>query len=200
MENKKMINAAKNFSTIVNIMSKLFLVFSLIFVVIFFNALLSSEAMPAGAQLNLNLDFIKIYFKDTSVLEPSTMKYVVLIASFGGIILCAMIQYISKQLQCILNPIKEGRPFEENTPKYFKKIAYSILAGGFILEILSTIRRMILANILPIKEILTSSLIDKTEYSFMINLDFIVLAMVILFLSYIFAYGQKLQQESDETL
>ena len=48
--------------------------------------------------------------------------------------------------------------------------------------------------------IFASAVIAKTEFVLTMNFDFVLLACVIFLLSYVFTYGQALQQDSDETL
>ena len=49
-------------------------------------------------------------------------------------------------------------------------------------------------------ELFASAAVSKTEFVFTMNFGFVLIACIIFFLSYIFSYGQALQQESDETL
>ena len=81
-----------------------------------------------------------------------------------------------------------------------KKIAVAILIGGAVSELLGVAERIIMTKAYPMEEIFASEAISKLEYVFTYNLDFVFTAVIVLFASYIFSYGQVLQQESDETL
>lgn len=96
--------------------------------------------------------------------------------------------------------MKEGRPFEADIPANLKKLAWTVFVIGAVTQIAGIAERIILANAYPIEQILSSSTIAKIEYSYTIDFNFVLISCIILFLSYIFAYGQELQKESDETL
>mgnify|MGYP003558602748 CR=1 FL=1 len=51
-----------------------------------------------------------------------------------------------------------------------------------------------------LEKIISSEAISKIEHNYTLDLGFVLVFAVIMFLSYIFSYGQRLQQESDETL
>ena len=122
------------------------------------------------------------------------------IGTLGVSVICFIMYYIMNVLHKILTPMKNGRPFEEGISTYLKNIGWAILVGGSITEILGVVSRVLLVNSYPMNAIFTSEAITKMEFMFTINLNFVLLAIVMYLLSYIFQYGQQLQQESDETL
>lgn len=67
-------------------------------------------------------------------------------------------------------------------------------------ELVGVAARILLINAYSLDELFTSEAIEKTEFVLTINFEFVLIACVVFFLSYIFNYGQTLQQESDETL
>lgn len=52
----------------------------------------------------------------------------------------------------------------------------------------------------PAEQIVNMDVISKLEYTFTIDFTFVLAFCIVMFLSYIFSYGQILQKESDETL
>ena len=60
--------------------------------------------------------------------------------------------------------------------------------------------RILLVNALPMDVIFSSPAIESVEYVFMFDFGFVWMFVVMILLARIFEYGQKLQQESDETL
>ena len=114
--------------------------------------------------------------------------------------MCFLLAYICKVLGVILAPMKMGRPFEEGTSKLLRKVGYAVLIGGLLSEVIGILARVLLTNAYSIDELFTSAAISKIEFVLTMNFDFVLIACVIFFLSYIFEYGQVLQQDSDETL
>ena len=96
--------------------------------------------------------------------------------------------------------MKNGRPFEEGISANLKKVGIWVLVGGFLSELVGIVARILLINAYSVDELFASAAISKTEFVLTMNLGFVLIACVIFFLSYIFAYGHVLQQESDETL
>ena len=156
--------------------------------------------MFTDGAITLDLDFIKFHLNDNAYVNERFMKLYVCITAFVGGLICLLIYYISTLCCKILSPMKEGRPFEPSVSMDLRKIAWGILIGGLIAEGLGIVARILLTKAYTLNELFTSDAISKTEYLYIMNLDFVFIACIILFLSYIFSYGQILQQDSDETL
>ena len=96
--------------------------------------------------------------------------------------------------------MKEGRPFEENTPNDLKIVALCVFIGGALIQIVGIVERFLLTEAFPMEKIFASDAIAKVEYVFNIDFGFLLAGAALLLLSYVFAHGRQLQQESDETL
>ena len=110
---------------------------------------------------------------------------------------------IYKSIQTIESICKiamDHTPFDVRVANHIKNLAKYILAGGIVFNILEVCR------VLYFKQILNFDLLFNTKYVTQINFDirlhlsFLIFAALIYLLSYIFRYGQELQQLSDETL
>lgn len=103
-------------------------------------------------------------------------------------------------IESICTIAMDHTPFDVRVSNHIKKLAKYILAGGIVFNILEVCR------VLYFKQILNFDLLFNTKYVTQINFDirlhlsFLVFAALIYLLSYIFRYGQELQQLSDETL
>ena len=136
-------------------------------------------------QVNINTGYMQIY-----------LTVGLLVVS----ILCFMIDFGIKLIRRILAPMKEGRPFEADVPTNLKKIAWIVLAGGAVTQVVGIIERIVLMKACPAEQIVNMDVISKLEYTFTIDFTFVLAFCIVMFLSYIFSYGQILQKESDETL
>lgn len=150
--------------------------------------------------VTLELDFIKFYLSENF----QTITLPVKMFGFTGLlsagILCFIAFRICAVIRRILVPMKEGRPFESGVSADLKKIAQILFIGGAAAELTGIAGRMLLIRAYPLQEIFSSAAITKMDFVFNMDLGFAAAACIFLFLSYIFAYGQSLQQESDETL
>jgi len=120
-----------------------------------------------------------------------------LIIGFAGMILFIM---ILRRIRYILEPMKEGSPFVWQVYANFRELGFLTLASG-ILDILLTAYQFYTYttafdfNALFVNEQITSV---TTGYHF--DFNFVIIALVLFGLGYIFHYGEELQKLSDETL
>lgn len=199
MNNRKMITAAGNWDTMLRIVEGFMKAFAIVFAVFFVLLKVFREKMVAGA-FTLDLDFVKLHlaqeYAQTGRLLLNQMDMVLI----SGILICIAVRYGIGYLRKVLAPMKEGRPFDGEAPMYLKKIAWVILIGGGLIQVLGIAGRAMMIRALPMDAIFASAAIERVEYVFTVDFGFVCLACAVLLLSRIFEYGQRLQQESDETL
>lgn len=200
MNNRKLITTANNIDKIVKFVKGFMFAFTIVFVIFAVLVLIFGDKMFAPGSITLNLDFIKLYLADNDQVVTDALKLYAILGLVIGSIICLAIYYGLKYLRNILAPIKEGRPFEKDIPANLKKIAWIVLIGGVLTEIVSIIERFILMKAYPIEQVFSSTAISKIEYTFTMDFNFVITFCIIIFLSYIFEYGIQLQIESDETL
>ena len=200
MDNNKMARVAKNFDTFAKVGDKIAVAAGIVCAVTAILTLIFGNKMFEAGTVTLDLDFVKFHLSSDTYVNMQFMKFYVCAATLGGSVLCFLLSYVCKVLGVILAPMKMGRPFEKGTSKHLRKVGYAVLIGGLLSEVIGIIARVLLINAYSIDELFTSTAISKIEFVLTMNFDFVLIACVIFFLSYIFAYGQVLQQDSDETL
>ena len=200
MSENRLTTAAKNIDLIAKLCRGISSVLSIVCIVFAALVLFLGEKMFDMSSLSLDMKYVKVYLADEVLPSFSLLKvfFTILLTSLSAI--CFVVSYGIKQLHEILAPMKEGRPFEANVPGCIRKIAWSFLAGGGVYALVSFIESMILTKAYPIEQILSSSAIKSIEYTYTTDFGFVYIFAAVMFLSYIFEYGQKLQLESDETL
>ena len=103
-------------------------------------------------------------------------------------------------IRSILQPMKEGLPFHDTVCRSLKQMAkYTLILGiaGNGMKLSGTI---MLIREYDLLRLLLSDRVTHVTFNESIDLGFLVIAAVLLLLSYVFRYGQELQQLSDETL
>ena len=200
MNNSKMVRVAKNLDIFANVGGKITFAAGIACIVVAFLSLILGDRMFAGGALTLDLDFIKFYLNENICVNEQFIKLYVVAATLGGGIICFLVYYVSKVLRKILAPMKNGRPFETGISENLKRVGWFILIGGLLSELVGIVARILLVKAYSIDLLFTSASIAKTEFVFTMNFDYVLITCVVFFLSYIFTYGQVLQQESDETL
>ena len=105
-----------------------------------------------------------------------------------------------KTIRAILAPMKEGKPFHNAVSTNLRKLANCACSLGIGLNLLDIISNILLVKAYDLHLLLLSEKIPHVEFAFNFDLSFLVIYAVLLLLSYIFRYGESLQQLSDETL
>lgn len=149
---------------------------------------------------SIRIDYLQLTFNDDSALSKDKMSiWLPLIFLITAIFIFIIYKSI-QTIESICTITMDHTPFDVSVANHIKKLAKYILAGGIVFNILEVCR------VLYFKQILNFDLLFNTKYVTQINFDirlhlsFLVFAALIYLLSYIFRYGQELQQLSDETL
>ena len=199
MDNKKMITTAKNLDMILKIMEGFMKAFAIVFAVFVVLMKIFKERLVTGTA-SLDLDFVKIHLSGAyGMVTGSVLTYMDIIL-ITGCLGCIAIRYAIVALRRIFAPMKEGRPFDREVPAALRKLAWIILAGGGVIQVLGILGRVLLIRSMPMEAIFSSPAIASVEYAFTMDFGFVWMFCVVILLSRVFEYGQQLQQESDETL
>ncbi len=200
MDNRKMITAAGHLDTVLRIMDGFMKAFAIVFAVFIMLMKFFREKMVVPGSLSLDLDFVKLHLAgEYGQVTGLFLNYIDVIL-ISGILIGIAIRYGIRFLRKILEPMKEGRPFDAEVPVHLKKFAWVILIGGGLIQVMGIVGRALLARAMPMDAIFSSPAIESVEYVFTMDFGFVWLFCVVMFLARIFEYGQRLQQESDETL
>lgn len=105
-----------------------------------------------------------------------------------------------KAVRSILAPMKNGEPFHNTVSTNLKKLANYSCALGIGINLQKIISNILLVKAYDLNLLLLSEKVSHVEFMFVFDLSFLVVYGVLLLLSYIFRYGEELQQLSDETL
>ena len=198
--NQKLSATARTVDRIVKICGGIFKAFVIVLLVFSILVPLLGEKVFATGSITAELGFVKVHLAPEYQDITSMVKMYTVVSLLCGCAGCAMLAYICSLLRQMLAPMKEGRPFEKRVSADMRKIAWAVLIGGGINEILKLLEQIFVIKALPMDRLFSSDVVTYREYLFHIDGGFVILFFVILFLSYIFSYGQSLQQEADETI
>ena len=148
----------------------------------------------------MNIGYLTLHLAEDFPVDINLIKWFACVGLVGLAVIFLLVKQACVHLRAILTPMEEGRPFEPGTPGSLRKIAWLTLIGGGVFQFLLFVEVELLSRACPMDVILSSAAIETYEYNFTLDFSFVWVVCFILFLSYIFSYGQKLQQESDETL
>ena len=100
----------------------------------------------------------------------------------------------------ILQPMKEEKPFASIVSTNLKKLARLSINLGILGNIIILADQIISVFVYDLPALLISEKITHVTGMFKVDLTFIVYWAILMLLSYVFRYGESLQQLSDETL
>lgn len=200
MENSKMMKTAVVIDRILKILQRVAIVCGIIYLIFMTLALLFGEKIVASTNV-VSLGQLRLILKDdSSLLNESALKTGLSISLAFVAISIAICVYAIEIIRKVLEPMKEGRPFDKGISQMMKKLAWVVLAGGAIVRVGGCITMIAEIKAYDLTAFFAESAITGYRLNYVIDLNFIVTACVLFLLSYVFRYGEELQRESDETL
>lgn len=100
----------------------------------------------------------------------------------------------------ILQPMAEERPFDSVVSTNLQKLAKLSIRLGILYNIIILSEQIIAVFVYDLPSLLISEKITHISGMFSVDLSFVIYWAILLLLSYVFRYGEQLQQLSDETL
>ena len=100
----------------------------------------------------------------------------------------------------ILKPMIEEKPFDSVVSTNLKKLAKLSVVIGILCNIIILSEQIMTVFVYDLPGLLISEKITHVSGMFKIDLTFLIYWAILMLLSYVFRYGEQLQQLSDETL
>ncbi len=100
----------------------------------------------------------------------------------------------------ILQPMTEGKPFDSIVSTNLKKLARLSINLGILYNIILLSEQIMTVFVYDLPGLLISEKIAHVSGMFTVDPAFLIYWAILLLLSYVFRYGEELQQLSDETL
>ena len=149
---------------------------------------------------SIRIDYLKLIFKDDAALNKDKMSMwlplIFLITDIFVFIIYKSIQTI----ESICTIAMDHTPFDVRVANHIKNLAKYILVSGIVFNILEVCRVLYFKQIINFNLLFNSKYVTQIKFDIRIEFSFLIFAALIYLLSYIFRYGQELQQLSDETL
>lgn len=150
---------------------------------------------------SIRIDYLKLIFNDdAAALHKDKMSMwlplILLITAIFIFIIYKSIQTI----ESICTITIDHTPFDVRVSNHIKNLAKYILVGGIVFNILEVCRVMQFKQTINFNLLFNTKYVTQINFDIRLHLSFLIFAALIYLLSYIFRYGQELQQLSDETL
>ena len=201
MENTKLIRSASVLDRFLKILQG-FAAAGMIVAAVFvpLTLIFGEKVVASSGNLKIGELQLQLVGAPESYLDLSNIKLSILVMLVGAILASAAAWYCLKVLREILSPMKEGRPFAEGIADRIRKLAWAVLIGGGVAELGRTLSGIFEVKAYRIERLLDPAAVESFRFNFVFNLWFVIAALLLFFLSYIFRCGEALQREADETL
>ena len=131
-------------------------------------------------------------------------KWLVLLQAAITLLVSCRLMYEGRRgvgyIREILNPMKEEKPFDSIVSTNLKKLARLSITIGILYNIIILSEQLMTVFVYGLPGLLLSEKIVHVDGMFTLDLAFLVYWAILLLLSYVFRYGEELQQLADETL
>ena len=155
--------------------------------------------------IGTNYEHFDIGFLELEVAENfAPDKWLVLLQAGISLLIGCRLAYDARcgvgYIREILNPMKEEKPFDAIVSTNLKKLAKLSINLGIFYNIIILSEQIITVFVYDLPGLLISDKITHVGGMFQVDLTFLIYWAILLLLSYVFRYGEELQQLSDETL
>ncbi|MCD8022365.1 MAG: DUF2975 domain-containing protein [Lachnospiraceae bacterium] len=162
-------------------------------------------ALGGGSFLSSSLEIsfggLSVDLTESAVSSTFTYSMIISLGVLaGGIIAFIVCRIGFGAIRAILAPMTEGRPFESSCTKALKTLAWLTLIGGAAVQIASALLNVLMSRIIDVAALFAEDNVTGATLNATFSINFLVYAAILFLLSYVFRYGEILQQESDETL
>lgn len=148
----------------------------------------------------LDLGALSLTLSAAAMPDPSKILLTTaaeLVVALAALVLCR------KLVACfrgILAPMKEGVPFQHEISQSLKTAAKYVFAMGIVTNIGIVVEDVLFPLVYDLPTLLLGDAITHVTVRYQMDLNFLISFAVLLLLSFVFRYGESLQQLSDETL
>ena len=131
-------------------------------------------------------------------------KWLVLLQAAITLLVSCRLMYDGRRgigyIREILHPMKEEKPFDSIISTNLRKLARLSINLGILYNIIILSEQIMTVFVFDLPGLLVGEKITHVGGMFQVDLSFLIYWAVLLLLSYVFRYGEALQQLSDETL
>ena len=157
-------------------------------------------SMIGTAYENFDIGFLELTVAEDYV--PN--KWLVLLQAAITLLVGCRLMYEGRRgvgyIREILLPMKEEKPFDAVVSTNLKKLAKLSITLGILYNIIILSEQVMTVFVYGLPQLLISEKIIHVDGMFQVDLTFLIYWAILLLLSYVFRYGEELQQLSDETL
>lgn len=199
---EKMSKISKAVDKILMVCSRILMIasaVSVVFLGIFYFVEDFRDEMMVGSW-SIELGDVELQLAEDAVTNDMLQSEIIFLVSIlvvGVLFFC----YVIKVLRSILAPMIQEKPFVGTVSGDLKKLGWTLIIGNVVFGIVQAIVKTMLYTSFDIQNLLLSDKIVGVECTITVfDVKTILLGVLLFLLSHVFCYGEKLQQQDDETL
>ena len=201
MNDEKMIKTADTCYKIVSVLRIIVIAGAVLYAVGLMIILFSGIGNMPLSYNSLSFGGVTLHLAEGALPDQTISSSGILPAMLPASVILAMAIYFLTIMRRILEPMKEGRPFDTSVSQNIRRLGTSVLAGGVLCYAMEIVSGFFFQNQYDLlKELFREGVVDHITITHSFSLSFIFAALVLYLLSYVFHYGEELQRQSDETL
>ena len=133
-------------------------------------------------------------------ISPEMIRSAFLCEMLPAIVLLGYGWLALRIIRQILEPMKNGQPFDGSIAAKMKKLCWLTVGGGVCSQLAGMAAGILMYKAYDFSTLFLNENITHVNMNLEFDLGFVVLALIWYMLSCIFRYGEELQKQSDETL
>ena len=190
---------AKNLDLIARVVYTVCSVFVWVLPITAVMLLIFGEQVIADGTYTVTLGMLTLEFSE-EYMPFEAVKFRVIAGLLSVAVLLVFVCWFIRVIQSVLEPMKEGKPFESAVSDKLKKLSFITLIGGGVLSVAKLVGEIVLCKMYDLESIFLNENIISCTAELNLDMTFLLAFGVLYLLSYIFRYGEELQKQSDETL
>ncbi|MBP3578562.1 MAG: DUF2975 domain-containing protein [Lachnospiraceae bacterium] len=199
---EKLMKTSKTVDTILKVVYKILQVGGIIIFVGVGICLIAGALgqLPPAELTSVSFGDVELIFAEPQIVDNSFMAIEMGTTLVMALIAIAVTCYLIKVLRKVLVPMIAGQPFDGTVSTNIKKLGITIIVSGIIIDLIEVIGSNLAFYMYDISELFLSENIGKVMINGEIGLGNVLVGVLVIMLSYVFRYGEQLQQQADETL
>ena len=199
---EKLMKTSKTVDTILKVVYKILQVGGIIIFVGVGICLIAGALgqLPPAELTSVSFGDVELIFAEPQIVDNSFMVIEMGTTLVMALLAIAVTCYLIKVLRKVLVPMIAGQPFDGTVSTNIKKLGITIIVSGIIIDLIEVIGSNLAFYMYDISELFLSENIGKVMINGEIGLGNVLVGVLVIMLSYVFRYGEQLQQQADETL
>ena len=199
---EKLMKTSKTVDTILKVVYKILQVGGIIIFVGVGICLIAGALgqLPPAELTSVSFGDVELIFAEPQIVDNSFMAIEMGTTLVMALLAIAVTCYLIRVLRKVLVPMIAGQPFDGTVSTNIKKLGITIIVSGIIIDLIEVIGSNLAFYMYDISELFLSENIGRVMINGEIGLGNVLVGVLVIMLSYVFRYGEQLQQQADETL